>query len=101
MACIFDPFLFSFIFVGCRYYIFLGRALSFLRECTFFDSFLIYFLSFLYLPLLFSLFYWWFFYASAIETNRLGFKEFYYKIRGRGGLYKGRGRGIVNCGRSK
>ena len=48
-----------------------------------FGSFLIYFFSFLSLFLLFSLLYWWFFYASASETNRLGFTEFLLQKWGR------------------
>ena len=62
-----------FTLVGCRYYnIFLGGALSFLRVFTFLAPFSLYF-SFLSLSL--NYFYWWFF-ASASETNRYSFTEF-------------------------
>ena len=68
---------------------------SIFSECVYlFGSYLIYFLSFLSLFLLLSLLYWWFFYASASETNRLGLQSFCYKKI----VPRGRGRGIVNCG---
>ena len=66
-----------------------------------FGSFLIYFsffslsLSLIFFTLLVALF------ASASETNRLGFYRVFITNRGGGGggLYrKGRGRGLVNCG---
>ena len=35
-----------------------------------------------------------------VQVKQIGWvlQSFYYKIGGRGGLYKERGRGIVNCG---
>ena len=51
-----------------------------------FGSFLFYFLFslFLSLSLLFSLLYRWIFYASASETNRVGFIEFLLQNKGKG-----------------
>ena len=49
-----------------------------------FGSFLFYFLSFLSLSLYFSLLYKWIFYASASETNRVGFTEFLLQNKGKG-----------------
>ena len=56
-----------------------------------FGSFSIYFLSFLSLSLVFLYLQVDLLYASASETNRLGFnRAFITKIRGGGGLYSGR-----------
>ena len=83
--------------VGCWYYnIFLGGALSFLRVCTFWLLFSLYFSLFC-LSLSLIYFYWWFF-ASASETNGYSFTEFLLQ-QGKGRVCTGVGEGgIVNCG---
>ena len=76
-----------FTLVGCRYYnIFLGGALSFLIAWTFLAPFSLYF-SLFFLSL--NYFYWWFF-ASASETNRYSFIEFL--------LQQGKGRVCTRVG---
>ena len=82
--------------VGCRYYnIFLGGALSFLRVCTF-GSFLV-FISLFSVSLSLIYFYWWFF-VSASETNGYSFTEFLLQ-QGKGRICTGVGEGgIINCG---
>ena len=85
-----------FTLVGCRYYniFFLGCSI-FSETVYLFGSFLV-FISFFSVSLSLIYFYWWFF-ASASETNRYSFTEFL--------LQQGKGRvctrvgegGIVNC----
>ena len=61
------------------------------EEMYLFGSFLLYFLSFLSLSVIFFT-YRWSLYASASETNTVGFTEFLLQnIRGGGGLYSGWG----------
>ena len=66
-----------------------------------FGSFLFYFLSFLSLSLSLVFLYLQvdLLYASASETNRLGFDSFYYKNKGRGRFVQQGGRGISNMWR--
>ena len=87
-----------FTLVGCRYYIFLGGALSFLRACTFLAPLVFISLFFLSLSLSYLL-YWWFFLLVQVKQIGVVLQFFYYNRGGRGGFVQGvGGEGIVNCG---
>ena len=68
------------------------RGCSIFSECVYLIGSLLVFTFFLFCLSLLSTFYWWFF-ASASETNRSSLTVFFITTGAGEGIYRGRGRG--------
>ena len=78
-------FLYFLVLLDAWYNIFLGGSQCFLRECTFWLLFVLLSLFSLFLSLCYFLYFTGgSFYASASETNRVGFTEFLLQNEGEG-----------------